>query len=130
MRLRIVTPTSVALDAEVSRIVGEAPNGAFGLLPRHAGFVTALRPGILSYTLPDGTERFAGLDEGTLVKAGRQVHAAVHAAVLGDDLATLQRHVAETFLDLDERERLARAALARLEAGMIRRFIDLERPQG
>lgn len=33
MQLRIVTPTTIALDGEVLRIVAEAPNGAFGLLP-------------------------------------------------------------------------------------------------
>ncbi|MCP1335303.1 ATPase [Futiania mangrovi] len=128
MHLTLVTPKATVLDIETTRIVGEAQDGAFGLLPRHAGFATALRPGILAYTLPDGTERFAGTDTGTLVKAGREVRVAVRAAIVGDDLETLHHQVTAAFVDLDEHERTARAALARLEASMIRRFIDLERP--
>jgi F-type H+-transporting ATPase subunit epsilon len=38
--------------------------------------------------------------------------------------------VQEEFRDLDEHERMARTALARLEAGTIRRFMDLERLAG
>jgi F-type H+-transporting ATPase subunit epsilon len=62
---------------------------------------------------------------GTLVKCGDTVRVAVRGAVEGDDLGALRRRVEAEFRRHDEDERDARAALARLEASMIRRFRDL-----
>lgn len=126
MRLKIVTPTDVIVDAETERIVAEAPIGAFGILPRHADYVSALAPGVLIYEPAEGVERYVGLYEGTLVKCGDAVLVSAREALEGDDLERLQRRIRETASDLDDQERVARAALARLEAGIVRRFIDLE----
>ena len=41
-------------------------------------------------------------------------------------MAQLRATVDESFMKLDEQERIARTALARLEAGTIRGFIELE----
>lgn len=126
MRLHLCLPTKTLREEKVEKIVAEAPNGAFGMLPRHIDFVAALVPGILAVTLEGGREVLFGIDEGILVKRGRDVMISVRNAVKGEDLATLRRMVEQEFLELDERERTARAALARLEAGMVRRFIQLE----
>ena len=45
MRLRVILPGEVLIDEPVSRIVAEAPNGSFGLLPRQADFTAALVAG-------------------------------------------------------------------------------------
>ncbi|MBN2265579.1 MAG: F0F1 ATP synthase subunit epsilon, partial [Candidatus Aminicenantes bacterium] len=49
MKLKVLLPEGIFLDAEVSRVAAEAENGAFVILPRHVDWVTALVPGILSY---------------------------------------------------------------------------------
>jgi len=126
MRLKVLLPTQVLIDREVGKIVGEAKNGSFGMLPRHIDFATALTPGILLYETEDGEELYLGMDEGLLVKCGEEVLVLTHSAFPGDDLQTLRETVRERYLELDERERSARSALARLEAGMVRRFIDLK----
>lgn len=126
MRLRIVLPDRLRLDTEVRRIVAEAPNGSFGLLPDHIDVVSALAPGILVYEDAEGREHYAGIQSGTLVKIGDEVRVATANAVLGDDLESLQRRVREVFREAEERERDARSALARLEAQMVRRFLELE----
>lgn len=128
MTLRIVTPTGVHLDVPATRLVAEAPNGAFGILPRHVDFVSELTAGILVYETPEGAERFVGLNTGTLVKCDHEVTIATRAAIDGETLGELKERVESTFLQLDEHERVARSALARLEAGVIRSFIDLEKP--
>lgn len=127
MRLRLLTPTAALLDLAVAKVVAEAPNGLFCLLPRHVDFVAALVPGILYYTDASGTERLVAVDEGCLVKCGAEVLVSTINAVPGTDLAALQVTVADTFLELDEDERRARSALARLESGAIRRLVELER---
>jgi F-type H+-transporting ATPase subunit epsilon len=126
MRLEVIVPAQVQLDVTVSRIVAEAPDGHFGILPGHGDFVTELVPGILIYETETGRERFVALHAGTLVKCGDHVRVAVENAVEGDDLARLRERVESDFRQQDDAERAARAALARLEASMVRRFRDLE----
>lgn len=125
MRLEVITPAERCLDIEVRRMVAEAPDGYFGILPNHGDFVTDLAPGILVYETEAGTERFVALDTGTLVKCGSHVRAAVQNAIDGDDLAWLRGRVEREFRQQEEDERAARAALARLEASLVRRFRDL-----
>jgi len=125
MRLEVITPMAVCVDRTVRRIVLEGPDGCFGMLPGHIDFVSELVPGILVYETEDGAERFVAVNAGTLVKCGGEVRVAVRGAVEGDDLGVLRERVEAEFRQHDEEERDARAALARLEAGMVRRFRDL-----
>ncbi|MGI9416596.1 MAG: F0F1 ATP synthase subunit epsilon [Geminicoccaceae bacterium] len=129
MRLRVVTPTGSVIDEAVSKVVAEGPNGAFGLLPRHVDFVSELLPGIVSYRSSDGQDHVVAINEGTLVKTGKLVLISTRDAIVGDDLDALEDQVKNAFLQIDEHERKARTALARLEAGMVRHFLDLEKAE-
>ena len=126
MRLEVIIPTQVCLDVTVTRITAEGRDGHFGIMPNHGDFVTELVPGILVYHPLSGPERFVAVHAGTLVKCGRHVRVAVENALESDDLAWLQEQVESAFRKQDEDERAARAALARLEADLVRRFRDLE----
>lgn len=100
-RLKVLLPTRVLVDEEVAKVVAEAQDGSFGMLPRHIDFVSALVPGILLYVTGGGEERYLGMDEGILVKYGREVLVSTRNAVPGDDLATLHRTVRERYVELD-----------------------------
>jgi len=126
MMLKVLLPTEVLLKEPVAKVIAEAENGSFCLLPRHIDFTAALVPGILSFAGPDGVERYAALDNGILVKCGQEVLISAFNGVLGDDLEQLRHLVAERFVTLDEQQRTARSALARLEAGVVRRFMEAE----
>lgn len=126
MHLKILLPTEVLIDEDVTKVVAEAQNGSFGILPRHIDFVAALVPGILGYVDAKAGERFVGTGHGMLVKQGDKVLVSTRDAVAGDDLSTLREVVEQRFLQLDDRERSARSALARLEAGVVRRFIEFQ----
>jgi F-type H+-transporting ATPase subunit epsilon len=126
MKLKVLLPTEVLLDEEVTKIVAEAPNGYFCLLPRHIDFVSALVPGILSCWDSEENETFMAVDEGIIVKYGPQVLVSTQNAALGTDLGVLQQLIEETFNVLDEREQVTRSALARMEADFIRRLIELK----
>ena len=125
MRLKVLMPTEVVADEEVVRVTAEAENGSFCLLPRHVDFVTALMPGILSFVLTEGREMFVAVDGGTLVKCGPDVLVSTPRAVRGEDLETLQETVEFQFRILDEGRRMAQAATAKLEAAMVRRFVEV-----
>ncbi|MEA5506089.1 F0F1 ATP synthase subunit epsilon [Halotia wernerae UHCC 0503] len=124
MKLKVLLPTEVLLEVEVNKIVTEAENGSFGLLPNHIDFVAALVPGILSFESQAGQEVFVAVDEGILVKCGAEVLVSTRQAVRGTDLQSLQQTVEEEFRRLDEQEKMARSAIAKLEASFIRGFIE------
>ena len=123
MKLSVFLPSEIFLETTVKKIVGEGPEGSFGILPRHIDMATALVPGILSYVTETGREEFLAVDGGILVKEGEKVSVATLMAVKGD-LGALRKTV-ETFIgELTERERKTRSAVARLEADFIRRFVE------
>jgi F-type H+-transporting ATPase subunit epsilon len=126
MRLRVLLPTEVLVDENVVKLIAEAENGAFCLLPRHIDFVSALVPGILYFYPPAQGELIAAVAEGVLVKCGREVLVSVLDGVRDTALERLQSLIAERFLTLDEHERKTRTALARLEAGTLRGFRKLQ----
>jgi F-type H+-transporting ATPase subunit epsilon len=116
----------VLVDETVVKVLAEAENGWFCLLPRHADFVAALVPGVLIFTTAAGAEGFVGIDHAMLVKRDAEVLVSAWRGVTGNDLASLRAMVQREFLALDDRERAVRSALARLEAGVVRRFIEME----
>lgn len=128
MRLRVLLPTEVLIDEDVTKVIAEAENGSFCLLPRHIDFVAALVPGLLSFVSADGREEFLAVDEGILVKCGPEVRVSTRNAVVGPDLGTLERTIEEQFRMLDDRERMTRSAVARLETEFVRRFMELGEP--
>ncbi|MBF6568254.1 MAG: ATP synthase F1 subunit epsilon [Candidatus Binataceae bacterium] len=56
--LRLVTPTGVVFDGTVQQVDAVNPLGEFGVLADHVDYITALVPGLLTITLPDGTHHF------------------------------------------------------------------------
>ncbi|RME22412.1 MAG: F0F1 ATP synthase subunit epsilon [Candidatus Zixiibacteriota bacterium] len=124
MKLKVLLPTEILLDEDVTKIVAEAENGAFCLLPRHVDFVAALNPGILTYTTLAGEEQYAAHSDGILVKTTDEVRVSVRNGVRGENLGRLRQLVAEQFAVIDDRERVARSAVAKLEADFFRRFLE------
>ena len=125
MKFKVLLPTTILLDEEVTKVIAEAENGSFCLLPRHIDFVTALVPGILSFKSAHGEEEFLAVDEGILVKCGEDVLVSTRYAIRSTDLEVLQQTVEKQFLLLDDREKKTRSALAKLEANIVRRFVEL-----
>ncbi|MCY0150854.1 MULTISPECIES: ATPase [Hoeflea] len=129
MQVTLRLPTRTLFDGRAIELAAVAQDGAFGMLPNHTDFVTALVPSVLTLTVPGGEELFFGIDEGLLVKKGHSVDVAIRRGVQGESLETLRETVENTFVQIDEDERVARTALSQLEANIVRRFADLRRPQ-
>lgn len=129
MKLTILLPKGTLVDREVSKVIAEAPNGFFCLLPRHVDFATAIVPGILSFTTPDGEEVFVAVDEGVLVKQSTAVLVSALDAAMGEALGRLEETVAQNFQKRDEQEEKALQAMNRIEAGFVRRFLDIQQTE-
>jgi F-type H+-transporting ATPase subunit epsilon len=125
MRLKLLLPTRIVIDEEVAKIIAEAEDGSFCLLPQHVDFLAALVPGLLCFAGRDDREQFVAIDEGLLVKHGDNVLVSTRQAVRGGDLGQLRETIRQEFATLDDRERAAHAAVAKLEASFLRGYLEL-----
>lgn len=125
MILKVLLPTEVLIDKAVTKVIAEAENGFFCLLPHHIDFVAALVPGLLSFE-SEGHEEFLAIDEGILVKCGSEVLVSTLNAVRGADLGRLKETVEKQFRFTDDRQKVARSAISKLEVSFVRRFIEFE----
>ncbi|MGH7785029.1 MAG: F0F1 ATP synthase subunit epsilon [Candidatus Binatia bacterium] len=59
LKLEIVTPEKRVLDADVDSVTVSTATGEAGILPNHAPLISALKPGILTYTAKGSTDKLA-----------------------------------------------------------------------
>lgn len=126
MLLKILLPAEVLIVQDVNKIVAEAENGSFCLMPNHIDFVATLSPGLFTYESTAGGQELYAMDVGTLVKKGVDVLVSTRNAVRAPDLGQVKQVVIQQYDRLDEREKMVRSASAKLEASMIRRIMDLK----
>jgi F-type H+-transporting ATPase subunit epsilon len=125
MKLKILLPAEIFLNEEVTKVVAEAENGLFCLMPQHIDFTATLLPGVLSYSTTVGEDVYLAVDIGTLVKKGDDVLVSTRNAFRSPELGHLKEVVIAQFREIDEREKKARSAAARLELDLLRRFMEL-----
>jgi len=106
------------------KVVAEAENGSFCILPKHIDFVAALIPSIFSFESNAG-EEFLAIDEGLLVKCSSDVMVSTRKAIRGKNLGELKKTIKQEFETLDDRDRKTRSILAKLEADFTKRFLKL-----
>lgn len=127
MNLKVLLPFQIiAEQAGVVRIVVETPDGSFGILPNRLDCAATLAAGIMIYETEADGEVFIAVDEGVLVKTGRDVLVSVRRAIAGKDLGQLREAVEREFLALTEHEQSTRTVMAKLETGFLRRFATLQ----
>ncbi len=126
MNLKILLPYGVLVEKrDVLRIVVETTSGSFGFLPNRLDCAAALVPGILTYETETEGVVYIAIDEGIVVKASEEVFVSVRNAIEGKELGKLREAVEHDFVNLKERERNVRSAMAKLESGFIRDFQEL-----
>jgi len=54
---RLITPIAIAYEGEAELVIAVGTEGEEGILPSHAPFLTALRPGILRANVVEGGEQ-------------------------------------------------------------------------
>ncbi len=124
MRLKILLPHQIFLEsADVLRIVAETRQGSFGILPARLDCIAALIPGILTCETTEEGEFYVAVDEGVLVKTGKEVLISVRNAFKGADLGNLRETIEKEFMTLDEREKNVRTVLAKMEGEFLRRLM-------
>jgi F-type H+-transporting ATPase subunit epsilon len=131
VKLRITTPTAVVAELDdVLHLRAEDASGAFGILPRHADFLTVLETSVVSWRRAGGVIGHCAVRGGVLtVQGGERIAIATRDAVPGDDLVKLEADVLATFRAKAAEEQSARADSARLQLAAVRRMFDYLRPE-
>ncbi|MGB9163287.1 MAG: F0F1 ATP synthase subunit epsilon [Rhodomicrobium sp.] len=132
MRLIVTTPLAIIADAsDVAHLRAEDETGAFGILPGHADFLTALSVSVATWRNRTGAEHHIAVRSGMLeVRDGDTITIATREAIASDDLHHLKTEVLATFRRQTEEERSARTDAQRLYLAAIRqiyRFLKSER---
>ncbi|MFA5668332.1 MAG: F0F1 ATP synthase subunit epsilon [Balneolaceae bacterium] len=128
MYLKILLPHKVFADLnEVSKIIVETTNGSYGILPQRLDCTAALIPGILQYETEDDGVKYIAINDGILIKTGRNVMISVRNAIGNAPLGKLQALVEQEMTELDEIEINARTVMAKLETGFLRNFQKLRK---
>ena len=130
MRLRLVTPLSVVIDEDgVLAVRAEDATGSFGILPRHADFLTSLAISVVSWESSNRTRHYCAVRRGVLsVGGGHDVTIATREAVAGDNLVTLHETVLARFRADIEAERTEHVESTRLHLNAIRQIMSHLRP--
>ena len=113
----------------VNRVTVDTNAGSYGFLPQRLDCVAALVPGILTYETATGGVYYVAIDEGVLIKTENEIQVSVRNAIGGADLGKLRETIEREFKNLDENERIARSAVAKLESEFIQSIKKLRQEQ-
>jgi F-type H+-transporting ATPase subunit epsilon len=130
MRLTVTTPLAVVTSAEdVVHLRAEDDTGAFGILPGHADFLTALAVSVVSWRDEAGHEHHLAVRGGMLeMRGGSTITVATREAVADDNLHRLETEVLAAFRRRVEDERTARSDAQRLYLAAIRQICRFLNP--
>jgi F-type H+-transporting ATPase subunit epsilon len=114
LKLEIVTPEKKVFDETVESVTVPTATGEAGILPNHAPLISALKPGILSYTNKGAVEKLA-VAGGFVEVSGNQVSVMTDTAEAANEInveqAKAERDAAERALAV-----LATASIEETEA--------------
>ncbi|GAB2694314.1 F0F1 ATP synthase subunit epsilon [Aliiglaciecola aliphaticivorans] len=128
MLVKILLPNQVFLELQdVVSVVVETPEGSFGILANRLDCVTPVVPGILTYQNLANQHSYIAVDEGMLVKTGKQVLISVRRAVVGSSLEQLHQTVEQEFLKADQEQLELRSVLAKLETTFLKQFSSISK---
>ena len=130
MNLLITTPSDVVIrQDDVIAVQAEDESGAFGILPHHADFVTALSISVIGWRREGGRQAYCAVRGGFLtVSGGKDVAVATREAIPGDDLAALEAIVRGRLTADAEADKEASARAEHLRIQAIRQVIGYLRP--
>lgn len=130
MRLTVTTPLRIVIDAgDVAHLRAEDETGAFGILPGHADFLTALAISVVSWRNGQGAEHHVAVQGGMLeVRGGKAIAIVTREAVPSDDLHRLEVEVLARFRRQLAEEHAARQDAQRLYLAAIRQICHFLRP--
>jgi F-type H+-transporting ATPase subunit epsilon len=125
-RLELLAPDRGETVEAVQSFVGEDASGSFGLMARHARFMTVLSFGLARLQLADGQRRYVGMPGGLLYFRDNVLRISTRRYRIGEDAAAIGSALAQEILAEEQALSQTLRKLHRLEAEMLQRFAQLE----
>ena len=85
LRLEIVTPEKKVIETDADSVTVPTATGEAGILPSHAPLISAVRPGILTYTAKGASDKLA-VSAGFVEVNGDKVAVLVDTAETADEI--------------------------------------------
>lgn len=127
MHVLVSTPMNTILDLPAQKLIAPTDHGFHCFLPHHADGAAGLVIGVSEILTEDQRTVFVAHGAGVLVKCGNEIRVAVEEAAASDALSDLKARIETIEARAAADAAKAGSAVARLEAGLIRRLVDLER---
>jgi F-type H+-transporting ATPase subunit epsilon len=126
-RLVLQATTEAESVDGVTSFVGEDRSGSFGLLPRHARFMTVLVFGLARFRCGDSPWEYLALPGGLLYFTGDTLTIATRRFLRGNDYERISDDLQKTLLSEEEQRRTAWENVQQLEEAMLRRLWQMRR---
>ncbi len=129
IRLLVVTPDDVVVDAKVVSVRFQQPDGWQGILAHHAPYITQLVNGVLMYRLPDADEpHYLALYGGTLEVQKDMIVVLTAVAEPGGNLQVLATSILQRQAEADALAMEAHIEFTKVRAALVRALTDLPPP--
>ena len=123
IKLEVVTPERVVISEDVDEVVLPGIEGEFGVLHGHIPFLTALKVGVLTYTV-DGAQEHLAVSWGYVEVTGDNVKVLAETAEKATEIdlsrAQVAKNAAEKILVAGKEDTAYDEAKVRLEKAVIR----------
>ena len=122
LNLRIYTPSKLFLEEVIKKISVYGKEGFYTILPNHIDYVSSFENGILVFEKQDGDRVFIGVNQGVLIKCGREIQISTFNAVYGgnsiDELKTVLKTVIEKEEELIDLDKKLKVSLRNIEINL------------
>jgi len=107
--------------------VGEDASGSFGLLARHARFMTELSFGLARFRTGHGSWEYLALPGGLVYFTGNELYLSTRRYLRGQEYERLQAVLEMQFAAEEGELRVMKHSLQHLEREMLKRLVELQR---
>lgn len=111
----------------VQSFVGEDPSGAFGLLARHARFMTPLVYGLARFRGGGGEWRYLASVGGLVYFSGDELSLCTRRFLLDSDYTAIRAALTSRLAQEQQQTKALRDSLQRIESAMLQRLRQLQR---
>lgn len=111
----------------VTSFAGEDASGSFGLLARHARFMTVLSFGMARFRAGGGKWEYLALPGGLVYFRGNELYVSTRRFLRGPDYEKLRTTLEQQFAAEEGELQTIKKSLRHLEQEMLKRLVEMQR---
>ena len=131
LNLRVYTPNELFIDEVITKISVLGNEGYYTILPNHIDYVSSFGDGILCFVTQDNKRMFVGVNQGILVKCGREIQISTFNAINGgssvEELKDILKDVIKKEEEIINFEKKLKISLKNIEFELFKRINSLRR---